>query len=497
MQRINLYIAAFCLRSMVVEHNCGLVVARTLHDAYNFIESLQHRGRDAVGIAAVGDDRIDVLKWVGGVKSFDKTDLHRLFDDNYHTFLAHVRYATRGNKDGNSLIRSAHPVVIGGEEHRRKDHLIIRGCDAVAVHNGQVADKYFEGVELTGLKGDGDTEKLLRLYQKIGIKELVRRVPGAYTLVIADRRCRDVMAVRDRTGIRPGVLGFKDTKYAAASEDIVFQENGGIAVEEMTPGVIYYFSPDGRYSTEKVIEPTFRRCFFEWNYLTSAYSNLNGVNVLALRRKLGEKLAEEFNLDGIDLVTFVPRCPEPAARSYAAALGLPFKDDVFYKRNAQRSFLGPDARERKNSIEENLHLKDGMRNVICGKNIIVIDDSTIRGNNAKYVRKLLYEDAGVREAFLLNYTPQVGIIGDDGAARGCESGVDMPLEENPEHKFIARNRTIEQISTEIGMPAQFISVKGMFDVFKSFGIPEKELCTFCIGGRHPLADLETRVFGVA
>lgn len=30
---------------MAVEHNCGLAVARTLHDAYNFINSLQHRGR--------------------------------------------------------------------------------------------------------------------------------------------------------------------------------------------------------------------------------------------------------------------------------------------------------------------------------------------------------------------------------------------------------------------------------------------------------------------
>ena len=493
MQRINIYIDSFYLRSMAIEHNCELVVARTLHDAYNFIGSLQHRGRDAVGIAAVGDDTIDVLKWAGGVKSFDKTDLHRLFDGNYHTFLAHVRYATRGNKDRYSLIRSAHPVVIGGEEHRRNDHIIIRGCDAVAVHNGQVANKYFEGIDLAGLKTDGDSEKLLRLYQRIGIKELVRRVPGAYTLVIADRKCRVVMAIRDRTGIRPGFLGFKDTRYIAASEDIVFQENGGVAIEEMTPGIVYYFSPDGKYSIEKLVEPVFRRCFFEWNYIASASSNLNGINVLALRRKLGEKLAEEFPLKDVDFVTFVPRCPEPAARSYAAALELPFRDDVFYKKNSQRAFLGPNAKERKSSIEENLHLKDGMRNVIGGKRIVVIDDSTISGNNAAHVRELLYEVAGVKEAHLINYTPPVGIIGSDGIERGCEMGVDRSPQENPDNKFIARNRTIEQISAEIGMPVHFISVGGMLDVFRSFGISEGELCTFCVGGQHPLNDLESRV----
>ena len=137
-----------------------------------------------------------------------------------------------------------------------------------------------------------------------------------------------------------------------------------------------------------------------------------------------------------------------------------------------------------------------MRSVIGWKRIVVIDDSTIRGNNAAHVRKLLYEDAGVKEAILLNYTPQVGIIGEDGIARGCNLGVDMPPEENEEHKFIARNRNVEQISTEIGMPVRFISVEGMLDVFRSFGISEKELCTFCIGGRHPLNDLESLVLGV-
>ncbi len=490
---INLYNSLLDKHIMSLEHNCGLVVARTLHDAYNFIYSLQHRGRDAVGIAAVGEDRIDVLKWTGSVRSFDKTDLHRLFDGvDYHTFIAHVRYATRGSKNGDSLLESAHPVVVGGEEHRRKDHVIIRNCDAVAVHNGQVAERYFDGMDLSGLKSDGDSEKLLHLYMKRGMNELVRSVPGAYTLVVADRKHRGVMAVRDRTGIKPGVLGLKDTKYIIASEDIAFRENGGIAVGEMTPGVIYHLSPDGKYSTEKVSTPNSKRCFFEWNYISSAHSNLGGVNVLSLRSKLGEKLAEEFTFENVDFVTFVPRCPEPAARSYAAVLGIPFKDDVFYKKNSERAFQGPSAMERKNSIDSNLHLKDGIRDVIGGKTVVVIDDSTIRGTNAVCVRKLLYEEAGVKEAFLLNYTPQIGIIGSDGIARGCEYGVDMPPMENEDHKFIARRRNVEEISAEIGMPVRFISVRGMLDVFHGFGIPEEDLCTFCIGGEHPFKNLETR-----
>ena len=83
-----------------VRHNCGFCVAHTLHDAYSFIRSLQHRGREAAGIAAVGEGRIDVIKWAGGVDRFDITDLHKIFPSpNYHTYMAHVRYATRGSKE--------------------------------------------------------------------------------------------------------------------------------------------------------------------------------------------------------------------------------------------------------------------------------------------------------------------------------------------------------------------------------------------------------------
>ena len=475
--------------------NCGLCVGRTLHDTYNFISDLQHRGRDAAGIAAVGQDRIDVLKWAGEVKSFDKDDLHCIFDGNYHTFIAHVRYRTKGNNDSESLLRSAHPITIGGEEERRNDHVIIRDCNAVIAHNGQVSDMYFRGIAEDELKANIDTEKLLRLYLQNGIRGLVRSVPGAYTLVIADKRCMDVMAARDKTGIKPGFLGFKDTKYILASEDIAFQKNGGIAVEEMTPGTVYFFSPDGAYSTERVEEPVSRKCFFEWNYIANASSNLNGVSVLALRKKLGERLAEEFPVDDADFVSFVPRCPEPAARSYATARRIPFIK-IFYKRKAQRAFQGPAAKEREDSIKANLYLIPRIDKKIRGRKIIVIDDSTIRGNNSLYARHLLYDVAGVAEAHLLNYTPEIGIIGDDGIPRGCEFGVDMPPEENEEHKFIARNRNVDEISKIIGMPVRFISRQGMLDVFRSFGIAEESLCSFCIGGKHPFEGLEKRVFGV-
>ena len=123
----------------ILEHKCGLVLAYTLHDAYAMIKDLQHRGKEAAGIAAVGNSRIDILKWVGKVGHFDREDLHKIFPGNdYHTFLAHVRYATHGRKEKEKNCQDAHRHALGGKYMNDGDHVLILDCDAAIVHNGQV-----------------------------------------------------------------------------------------------------------------------------------------------------------------------------------------------------------------------------------------------------------------------------------------------------------------------------------------------------------------------
>ena len=92
-------------------------MTHTLHDAYSFIKTLQHRGRDAVGIAGIGPRRIDAVKWIGTVETVDLVDLHKIMPSSgYHTFLAHVRYATKGSK--RSLLADAPPPCDRRAHHR-------------------------------------------------------------------------------------------------------------------------------------------------------------------------------------------------------------------------------------------------------------------------------------------------------------------------------------------------------------------------------------------
>ncbi len=472
-----------------ISHNCGLCITHSLSDTYFFIKSLQHRGREATGIAAAGNKRIDIIKWKGPIDTFDLTDLYKIFPSHdYHSYMAHVRYATRGRKD--QILEDAHPHFIGGEVENRGNHILVRDCEVVGVHNGQVNEEYLSGLDKRVLKTGCDTEALLYFYKSKGEKELLKRIPGSYTIAIADKRRKDIVVMRDRTGIKPGVLGWKDGKYGIASEDVAFRKNGGEFIEELDPGSIYYLTPEGKFIKEKVIEAEVSYCFFEWNYLADYDSVLNGVSVRKVRELLGEILAREFHPSDTDLVTFLPRCPEAAARSYSKATGIPFLP-LFYKRRGERAFQGSTMDDRKRSIDENLYLvprvnESPIKEFLKGKTIISIDDSMVRGNNSKRERDLLYSQADVKKVYHVNYTPQIGIVGEDGVPRGCLFGVDMP----PDDDFIARGRTLKEISDEMGMQIVYISSQGMLDVYEKLGIPEGNLCTYCIGGKHPFGDLE-------
>ena len=462
-----------------IKHNCGFCVANTLHDTYSFIKSLQHRGREATGMVAIGDERIDVIKWEGPVNRFDITDLHKIFQSpNYHTYMAHVRYATRGRKD--QILEDAHPHVIGGRSEKMANLEVILDCEMAIVHNGQIDSKYLSSVNPNLLTTGCDTEAFLHLFKEKGEREILKQIPGSFTAAIADKKRKEVIVMRDKTGIKPGVLGWKDGKYAVASEEIAFRKNGGEFIEDLNPGSVYYLAPNGSYTKEKVIKQDLKHCFFEWNYIGDFDSMLNGVSIRKVREALGEVLAEEFNPEDADMVTYIPRCPEVAARSYSKETGIPF-NPIFFKIRSERSFQGSTNTDREISIKNNLHLLPDIKHELEGKTLVVIDDSTVRGNNSKRARDLLYEEGKVKKATLLNFTPPIGIIPADGIERGCTYGVDMP----PNDNFVARNRSLEEISEKIGIPVRYISFEGLLKAYRRVGLNKNKLCTFCIGGEKP------------
>src|SRR5690606_3569973 len=102
-------------------------------------------------------------------------------------------------------------------------------CDAAIVHNGQVCS----------IPDKCDTKALLESFINKNDSSIFEEYPGSYTMAIADKREDYISIIRDKAGLRPGVLGFKDGKYIVASEDVSLKENGGEFVENIIPGSIY------------------------------------------------------------------------------------------------------------------------------------------------------------------------------------------------------------------------------------------------------------------
>jgi glutamine phosphoribosylpyrophosphate amidotransferase len=455
------------------------------------MELLQHRGREGAGIMAIGDT-IDVYKWHGPVSRVDLDDLYEVLPaEQYHTFAGHVRYATKGREE--QILEDCHPHTIGGEVIHKGNHILVLNCDMAIVCNGQIEDKYFDSIDKKCLSTECDTEAQLHLYKRYGAAGLIENVPGAFTAAIADSRLKDVIVLRDRTGIKPGFLGKKERGYCFSSEDRAIVDNGGEFVEDMEPGSVYYLSPGENREPrkQKVLDPTPRYCFFEWNYLAHVKSILNCLSVRVVRQRLGEMIAKHIAKD-VELITYLPRCPKTAAKSCANKAGRKFAQ-IFYKMRGERAFQGSNADDRKNSIDKNLHLLTSARKRVRGRIVGSIDDSTIRGNNSKRERYLIYEEGGVKKCYHINYTPKIGSIGDDGVPRGCMFGVDMP----PDDDFIVRgnkdgelyNRTDEEINEAMQMPTIFPSLESMLEVYEKLGVPRDNLCYYCCGGPHPFNGL--------
>jgi amidophosphoribosyltransferase len=447
-------------------NHCGIGVAHTLHDVYKILKSLQHRGQDAAGIATKGRYGIDVLRWKGRVDDFSLEDAGKILQGNL--FIGHVRYSTTGEKSDEGLLEGAHPRFIGGNKNLRNSHEIARGASSAIVQNGNLAGVSYE-------EGEIDTDVMLDFYSENDIEKTIQKFPAGYVSAILDIRSDDALVFRDRYGIRSLWIGEKDGKLVSASEDVAIWEIGGKPIREVYPGEVIYISENGvEINKRQIVKPNLKLCFFEFNYLQSPSSSLDGRSVLDVRYSIGKEIAKEFKPD-VDFISYIPHAPESMARGYSDTRKIPFLN-VFYKQKMKRSFLGPTKKQRAESIGTNLFVLDNID--LKGKRIVVCDDSVVRLNNAPDAAKKLRE-RGVEYISLAVGTPPIGPI-INGEERGCLYGIDMP----PSDDFaIRRYKGLEEMAKASGFDdIYFISEEAMGKAHKS---SLDRRCTYCIGGPKP------------
>ncbi len=428
--------------------------------------AMQHRGQEASGISASNGTKITTIKNTGLVtKIFTQKRLDKL---QGRSSIGHNRYSTAGEDS----INDTQPIFA------RYD----LGEMAIA-HNGNLtnAKEVREMLikEGTIFQSYLDTENLIHLIARSKKTSLTDRIidalsyiDGAYCFVFLSRS--KMFAIRDRYGLRPLSLGKiqnedGSTGYVVASESCAFDLIGAEFVRDVKAGEMIIF--DGAYAFQdsqpksiQVFEPKPHFCVFEYIYFARPDSNVFGHNVYQARKQMGIELAKEHQIQA-DMVIPVPDSGVAAAIGYSKQSGIDFELGFIRNHYVGRTFIEPTQQERELKVRLKLN---PIRELIANKDIIVIDDSVVRGTTSKQIIKILRQ-AGARKIHLLISSPPT--------ISPCFYGIDTPNKE----QLICANKSIEEVCKHIGADSLgFLSLSGLT---KSIG-ENNSLCKACFDGHY-------------
>ncbi|MHA1448477.1 MAG: amidophosphoribosyltransferase [Candidatus Hodarchaeales archaeon] len=449
---------------------CGILSIMgetTVKETCSLLELLGHRGQDASGIAWMDSDKgISIKKAAGLPKNLLE---HGFQDCNTISALASTRYPTYGKRTAiEELERYAQPFIADTDWGK-----------LVLALNGNITNvtelPYYNENYLS------DTELLVDILSKNieqtrgdivqSIQNLIGSVDGAYSMVGMWNGM--VFAFRDPRGIRPLQIGRrKDGTYICSSETIVLDRAKAKNVENVLPGELIAWRKgcDITRHNLRVERIAHRHCFFEWIYFANPCSSIEGISVYHVRMKLGELLAKEIEKRKhlkIDFIAPVPDTSRIAAQSIAELLNIPVREVILKNRYfSKRVFI----LNSENARQEAVNMKyNYVQDFIAGKNLLLVDDSIVRGMTAKKVVKEL-KTRGAKKVYLAITSPPI--------IRPCYYGIDFATEE----ELLAGNgASLADLEEMTGVDE--IIYQGIGDMYEAIGI--SDLCMACVDGRYP------------
>ena len=266
-------------------------------------------------------------------------------------------------------------------------------------------------------------------------------------------------------------LGDVDGSYVLASETCALDIIGARFVRDVEPGEMVVINDQGiesYYPFEKV--PS-RFCVFEYVYFARPDSTVQGENVYAVRKRIGEELAREAPVDA-DLIVPVPDSGTPAAIGFAQEAALPFELGIIRNHYVGRTFIAPSDSIRHMGVK----LKhNANRCLIEGKRVVLVDDSIVRGTTSQKIVAMV-RDAGAKEVHMRIASPPT--------MSGCFYGVDTPEKQ----KLLASRMSTKEMADFIKVDSlSFLSIDGLYraagEAARNNDIPQ--FCDACFTGEYP------------
>ncbi|AYA39771.1 amidophosphoribosyltransferase [Xenorhabdus nematophila] len=433
---------------------CGIVgivgftpVNQSIYDA---LTVLQHRGQDAAGIATIDSNNEFRLRKANGLVK-DVFGTRHMLRLQGKIGIGHVRYPTAGS----SSASEAQPFYVNSP------------FGITLAHNGNLTNAHklkkmlFENAR-RHVNTNSDSEILLNIFANelsqfphfplepdnifAAVAEMHRKIRGAYACV-AMIIGHGLVAFRDPNGIRPLVLGKRTledgrNEYMVASESVALDTLGFEFLRDVASGEAIYITADGQLFTRQCAEnPSLTPCLFEFVYLARPDSFIDKVSVynarLRMGKKLGKKIACEWEDLHIDVVIPVPETSCDIALEIARILDKPYRQGFVKNRYVGRTFIMPGQQERRKSVRRKLNAN---RAEFRGKNVLLVDDSIVRGTTSEQIVELARE-AGAKKVYFASAAPEVRFPN--------VYGIDMPNA----NELIAHGREVDEIRQLIGADA--------------------------------------------
>ncbi len=458
---------------------------------YDALTVMQHRGQDAAGIVTWGAEGLAERKSNGLVRDvFEQRHMLRLLGN---VGIGHVRYPTAGG----ARSAEAQPFYVNSP------------YGICLAHNGNLTNHDELTDHLTRndrrhLATTSDSEVLLNVFahelqvrangrlspdQVFGAVEAVhRRCRGGYA-VVAMVVGFGIVAFRDPNGIRPLVLGRREsangTEYMVASESVALDILQFARMRDVQPGETLYIENGGKLHT-RTLEGEHRRtpCIFEYVYFARPDSILDDISVYKARLRMGEELAgkivREFPDHDIDVVIPIPDTSRTAALQVAYHLGVKYREGFIKNRYIGRTFIMPGQAERAKSVRRKLNAIDLE---FRRKNVLLVDDSIVRGTTSRQIIKLARE-AGASKVYFASAAPPVRFPN--------VYGIDMPAAS----ELIANGRSVEEVQDLIGADRLiYQDLHGLIRSVRHDYSAIREFDTSCFSGEYVTGDVTAEYLG--
>ena len=327
-----------------------------------------------------------------------------------------------------------------------------------------------------------------------GIQYAQDIIDGSMSMLILTPKA--IYAARDKHGRTPIAIGKKEGDgYCASFECFAYLNLGYTDYKNLEPGEIVVMTADG---VKTLANPNndMKICTFLWVYYGYPSSSYEGLSVEEMRYNCGKCLAKRDEGLKPDIVAGIPDSGVAHAIGYANESGIRYaRPFIKYTPTWPRSFM-PTHQNKRNLIAKMKLIP--LHDLIKDKNLLLIDDSIVRGTQLRETTEFLYE-SGANEVHIRTGCPPI--------IYGCKylnfssskSELDLiarrairdlegkePDNETLKEYTVPGSEKYENMLEWIRKELHFTSLKylRLDDMIASTGMDPKKLCTYCWNGEE-------------